>query len=580
MKGQPGRPGHAGRPARRPATRGPVVALGLGLTVILTALVLPPVVALIRESVWQPASSSTPAGWTLDHYRRLASSDLAELAGNSLLFAAGSTVVSLVFGGILAWIVERTNAPFRGLAYLTTLVSMGTPYVLYVTAWLFLFGRAGPVNSLFRAVTGSEGTLIDVYSLTGMIAIEGLLWSPLVFLLMSATFRAANADLEEAARMSGASVLTTLRRVSLPMAAPAIVALSMLVFIRNLEAFEVPALVGLPGDVRVLTTDIFLSIKTVPPDLGHASAFSALMLAFVAVLLLLYGRLSRRAERFHTVTGKGFRPRALDLGRWRGAAGAIVLGNFMIVLALPLGALIWIATQPFIRPIGWDGLSTLTWRNFEAVVVSSYYGELVVNTVLAAGSAALIVVACAALAAWFAARRMPFGRVIDQLMTTPLVFPGIVLGVAVLQVLLRLPLPVYGTLWAIIFAFVIRFLPYGMRYAYAGTMQIHRELEEAASVSGASSLRVFQRIVVPLVSPALVAAGLFVFLLGAKELTMAILLASPTSQTMAVAMFDLWVNGQAGELAALGILWTGLMSAVAGTFYAVAGRRGLAATDH
>ncbi len=570
---------------RHQAARTTLGALGFGLTVVLAALVIPPVVALVRESVAGPVSFSGSAGggsggWTLEHYRRLASSDVVELARNSLLFAAGSTVVSLLFGGVLAWIVERTNAPFRRLAYLTTLVSMGTPYILYVTAWLFVFGRAGPVNSLFRALTGSDGVLFNVYSLTGMVAIEGLLWSPLVFLLMSATFRAANADLEEAARMSGAGVLATLRRVSLPMAAPAIVALAMLVFIRNLEAFEVPALVGLPGDVRVLTTDIFLSIKTVPPDLGHASAFSAIMLAFVALLLLLYGRLSRRAERFHTVTGKGFRPRALDLGRWRTVAGAIVVGNFLIVLALPLGALMWIATQPFMRPVGLDGLSTLTWRNFEAVAGSPYYAELVVNTVLAAGGAALVVVAFAAVAAWFAARRLPFGRTIDQLMTTPLVFPGIVLGVAVLQVLLRLPLPVYGTLWAIVVAFVIKFLPYGMRYAYAGTMQVHRELEEAAGVSGASPLRQFQRIVVPLVSPALVAAGLFVFLLGAKELTMAILLASPTSQTMAVAMFDLWVNGQAGELAALGILWTALMSAVAGTFYVVAGRRGLAVTDH
>ena len=165
---------------------------------------------------------------------------------------------------------------------------------------------------------------------------------------------------------------------------------------------------------------------------------------------------------------------------------------------------------------------------------------------------------------------------LDQLATLPLVFPGIVLGVAVMQVFLRVPIPVYGTIWIILWAFVIRYLPYGMRYSYAGILQLHRELEEAAGVAGASAFEGLRRIVVPLLTPALAAGWLFIFLLGARVLSLPILLAGPNSQTIAVAMYDMWTNGQGTELAALGLLWTAFMTAIAGAFYVFSRRHGIA----
>ena len=237
---------------------------------------------------------------------------------NSLVFAAGSAVVALVFGWISAWIVERTNTPFKALAYLTAIISLGTPFILCVGAWLLFFGKAGPVNQLFRHLTGATGVLINIYSMPGMVLVEGFLWSPLAFLLVGATLRNANPELEEAARVSGASVWQTIRRVTMRLSLPSILALAMLVFIRAIEAFEVPALVGLPGRISVLTTDIYSNmVASAPPDLGGASALSVLMLLLVLVLLYVYGRLSRNAERFATITGKGFRPRPFDLGRLR-----------------------------------------------------------------------------------------------------------------------------------------------------------------------------------------------------------------------------------------------------------------------
>ena len=421
--------------ARR--VRRPLWLAGFLLAAFLAILVLPPIAILLEGGLSHADARGGFSAWTLDHYRKLFTRDLLELLLNSTVFAAGATTISLAIGGALAWLVERTNTPFKKIAYATTIISLGTPYVLYVTAWLFLFGRAGPFNDLYRTLTGARDSLINIYSLGGMIMIEGLLWSPLVFLLMASTFRAANADLEEAARMSGAGALDTLLRVTLPMAKPATLALALFVFIRNVEAFEVPALVGLPGNVRVLTTDIYLSIRTVPPDHGHASAFSTLLLLAVGVLLHFYGRLSRNAERFHSVTGKGYRPRPFDLGVWRWLGAAIVLLNFALILLLPMLALLWLSLQRFVRPISLDGFKSLSLRNFQAVFSSPSYIELTANTLTAAAGAALIVVALSLVAAWFAARRKPFGQVVDQLMTMPLIFPGVVLAVAMLQIALR-----------------------------------------------------------------------------------------------------------------------------------------------
>ena len=553
---------------------GPTWALSLGAFVVLAALVLPPLTVLVQVSLTEVNADGSAGAFTWRHYAELlADTHLYASAVNSLVFAGCATGVSLVFGGVLAWVVERTNAPFKGLAYLTTIISLGTPYILYVTAWLFLLGRAGPFNDLWRQATGGTGQLLNVYSLWGMVLVEGFLWSPLVFLLLSATFRAANAEMEEAARMSGASILDTVWRISLKLAWPAILAMALFVFIRNLEAFDVPVLVGTPGRVSLLTTDIYLATKEVPPRLGHASAFSVLLVGIVGVLLLLFGRVSRRAERYASVTGKGFRPRPFDLGRARWVGGVLILVNFVLVLGLPLLALLWTAFSPFMRPIRWAGFGTLTVKNFAAVFHVPAYVDLAINTLLVAAGAASAAVAITTVAAWIAARRRGGGVALDQLSTLPLVFPGIVLGVAMMELALRAPFPLYGTLWLIALGFTVRYLPYGMRYAYSGVLQIHRELEEAGGVAGAGPIGVLRRVVVPLLSPALLSAWLFIFLIAAKELSMAVLLAGPSSQTMAVAMFDLWANGQGGELSALGLLWALLMTVFAGAFHVLA-RRG------
>jgi iron(III) transport system permease protein len=543
------------------------------LIVVLAALVVPPLFFLLQGSVIIAGPANEATRWGLENFQNvLGGRRFVATTLNSLWFAAGSAVIALVVGWVMAWIVERTNAPLKGLAYVTAIISLGTPYILYVSAWLLVFGKAGPVNQLYRTLTGSTDVLINIYSMPGMVLVEGFLWSPLAFLLVGATLRNANPELEEAARVSGAGVWATIRRVTMRLSLPAIMALAMLVFIRAIEAFEVPALVGLPGRISVLTTDIYTNMMArAPPDLGGSSALSVLMLCLVLVLLYAYGKLSRHAERFATITGKGFRPRPFDLGRLRYVAAAILVVDFVLLLVVPMAMLGWISLLPFFAPVSAASFKLISLNNYRTVLASDHV-ELMMNTMLVAVATATFAVALTFFAAWLAVRRAPGGWLVERLATIPLVFPGLVLGIAVMQVFLRLPIPLYGTIGILIWAFVINYLPYGMRYSSSGMLQIHRELEEAAAVCGASALTRLRRIVAPLLAPALVAGWLFIFLMATRVLSLAILLAGPRSQTMAVAMFDLWGNGQGTELAALGLMWSMLMAMIAVVFYVLARR--------
>ncbi|MCC6197904.1 MAG: iron ABC transporter permease [Burkholderiales bacterium] len=574
--------GHVGPRARgRPGPLGASGVLALAMVAVLGLLVVPPLVVLVQNSVSIPLADGSHGGFTWTHYAKLLTDPkLYASSTNSVVFALLSTIVALVLGGLLAWVVERTNAPLRGLAYLTAIISMGMPLILYVLSWIYLFGRAGPLNDIYRRLSGSQDLLFNVHSMGGMVMIEAFSWVPLVFLLFSATFRSANAEMEEAARVSGASLFAMIRRISLRLARPAMLATALFVFIRSLEAFDVPTLIGRPAKINLLTSDIFFSIRAVPPDIGHASAFSVMLTLVIAVLMYFYGRIARHADRYATVTGKGFRPRSLDLGWARWLGGALVIFVFLVVLALPMVALAWVSFQPFVRAMRWEALFSMTLANYAAVFREAAYLNLTLNTLVAAAAAATLTMLLMLLTGWLVARRKPAATLLDQLTTLPLLLPGIVLGVALMELALRSPIPIYGTLWVIVFAFVIRYMPYGMRYTFSGVLQIHRELEEAAHVAGASTLIALRRIVVPLLLPALAAGWLFVFLNAARELSIPVLLAGPDSQTMAVAIYEQSTQGQFSELAALGLLWTLLMTVFAVWFYYLVRRQSIGGQGH
>jgi len=403
-----------------------------------------------------------------------------------------------------------------------------------------------------------------------MILIEGFGFAPLAFLLMSAVLRSADASMEEAAIMSGAGLLKTFRAITLRLSAPGLAAVLLLFFIRAVESFEVPALVGLAGNVTVLTTSIFQSERSVsPPSQGEAAAYSVCLLLIVALLLWWYGRLARHAHRYQTITGKGYRARLVDLGRARYFTALLLLLIFALAIVLPVAMLAFTSLQPFYEGPSADSLARLTLDNYRTVLEPGSFRDAVANTLVLGAATATLVVPLTAICAWLAARRWRGAWLLDQLATAPLVFPALVMSVAFLNVFVNLPLPLYGTLLSIVIASVVRHLPYGMRYAYAGVLQIHAELEEAAVAAGAGPSRVFVRVVLPLIAAALVSCWLFVFLLTVQSVALPLLLAGPGTELVAVTLFDLWQNGQVTELAAMGVLWLAFATAVGACFHVI-----------
>jgi len=544
------------------------------LTVLFCVSIIPPFVFLAYSSLHELDPSGAFGAFTFGHFAAIFSSrTFNSVLVNSAVYSLGSALLALVIGAGQAWLAERTDASLRQVLYVASIVSLGIPYVLYIVAWILLLGKAGPVNAFLQGTFGGVGPYINIYSLGGMIFVEGLLWSPLAFLLLSPVFRNSDASFEEAASICGAGLFSTLRHITLGMARPALLALGLLVFIKASESFEVPALVGLPGSTRVLTSTIYQRLTLdMPPDVGSASAFGVLLLAVMAVLLQIYGRVAAQTHRYQTVTGKGFRPRVIRLGRWRHSAGALIVAIPFVVVVVPLATILWAALLPYYQPFSIKAFPLLGFGNFEQVLNSQSFRGAIVNSLVLGGAAATLVTAIAAVAGWCVARRVPGSRLLDTLAALPLVFPAIVLGLAFLEIFVHAGSRIYGSLLSLVIVSVVAYMPYGLRYAQLGVIQIHPELEEAAAIAGARQGGAFVRVVLPLLLPALISCWLFVFLLAVRAVSLMLLLAGPDSQVVAVALFDFWNNGQIGELAALGCVWTAIMTVFSTAFLVVARR--------
>jgi iron(III) transport system permease protein len=554
-----------------------VTCVMIAVLLVTGYLVLPPLYSVVQTSLFTTRLTGEIDQFTLQYYRNLLS-ELRVLGPllNTLYFALGASLLATLLGGSVAWIVTRTDAPLRGLGYFTAFASFGTPFILYTIGWLLLLGKAGPINSWLKAWLDQSGPVINVYSLLGMIFIESLLWSPFVFLMLAAAFRSMDPSLEEASAVCGARLWQTMRRVSLRLMLPAFFSVVLLIFIRSFESFEIPALVGLPGDIRVLTTSIYLDAQKLPPQYGNAGAFSVLLMFIVAATLYLYFRITREGDRFHTVTGKGYRPTVIHLGRWRYLAASGLFLYSVVLLVLPFLIILWASLLPFYIQPSFEALGKFTLKNYITALHFPKITDSIKNSILLGLGSASAVMVLTLFASWLLVRTKIRGRwLLDLLTTLPLLFPGIVMGLAILRFYLLVPIPVYGTLWILWIAFVTRYIPYGIRYTHSGLLQLHKELEEASYVSGASWSGSMRRIVLPLITPSFLGGWVFIFLLSAKELSMSVLLVSPQTPVVSVAIFELWENAQVGELAAFGVIWSAILVSVAIVYYLIARRYGV-----
>jgi len=549
-----------------------VVILTVALLAYLTGV---PLYFLIHDTF------SGPDGFTLDHFGRAYGNDsgAGEMLYNSVVFAVGSALLSLVVGGTLAYLHVRTDVRYKGLLFIASFGPLIIPGFLYTAAWIFIADPGiGLVNTLF--LTPLFGVDISIFSMGGMIWVQGLHHAPIAFLLMFAAFRAMDPSLEESALMSGAPRRVVLRRITVPMLRPAILGAVLLVFIQSLEAFEVPALLGLQSGVYVFTSRIYLELRSFPVDYGATGAYAIALLGIAVIGVLLSAFLSRDVTKYQTISGKAFRPRPMELGGARTAVNTGVLVYFVIALVLPLVVLVYASLLPFYRGPSVETLRSLSLVNYQRVIDLPAALTALQNTFVLGIATATATMLLTAVAAWLVVRtKAPGRRLVDLLTFSPLVVPGLVFGLALSFVYLRTPLPIYGTLLILLIAYTTKFLPFGMRYASVAMVQASGELEESALVSGASRMTIFRRVLLPLASSGMIAGWIYVLVISFRELSASILLYSPGNEVISVLIFDQFNKGEFTVVAAMGVIMIAILVVLVLIAYRLGARVGVRTDD-
>ena len=520
-------------------------------------LSLVPLVFLLWQSFLTPQTASRPAVFTLDNFRTAYfSAETFRLFFNSVQFATGTAIFSLCLGTGLAWMNERTNTPFKRLFFALSIIPLVIPGILFTVSWILLGSpKIGILNAWLQWLFDTDRVFIDIYTMTGMIFVEGLHYSPMAFLLMTAAFRSMDPSLEESALMSGASILQIAWKITLKLAWPAAAGSLLILLVRALESFEVPALLGLPVGIQVYTSAIYQAIHQYPSQIGLAAAYAITLLLITCVGIYLQSRLAYHSSRFSTVTGKGFRPRTVDLGGWRYFTAGLFILYFVVIVLLPFLVLVWSSLQRFYSPPSWAALSRVSLDSYRTILDYPQFWSTVSNSLILSFTTTTAVMLMGAIISWVIVRTKIPGRwLLDNIASLPLVFPGLVLGLSIMICYLYIDIGVYGTLWIMLIAYVTRFLPYGTRYVSTSMLQIHKELEESAAMSGASWAMTFRRVVLPLLKPGLLAGWIYVLIVSIRELSSSILLYSPGTEVVSIMIWELWQNGQYVELSALGVM--------------------------
>jgi len=536
-------------------------ALVFALALVLALLVLYPLAWLFAGS-FAPPTGAVDQTFSLEGYRRALTDVQARNAVVTTLWLSfARALAAVVLAVFLAWAITRTNVPGARLFHGLMLVSFFLPNLPQVLAWTFLLSpRTGTLNVFLRSLTGTDATTgpFNIYSYEGIIFIGVLTWSGFLYLFIAPAFRAVDASLEEAARMSGANGFRTIMRISIPLLMPAVIGAFGLAFIRMVESFETELLLGTPAQIYVFTTQIYAYIaRELTPQYPPAIALSTLFVALVLLLVLLQRRVLG-GRSFVTISGKDHRRAPADLGRWKWVLLAVLVAFNVIHLALPLGSLVLGSVQRSIVQFRIDGFTLDHWK----ILLGSDMGRAVGNTIVVGLSAAVIAIALVSIVSYVVTRTTFRGRQTLEILTwVPYMVPSFVLGVGFLWAALKgnpLPWVLYGTHAVLVIALVVRFIPLGSRLMNGTMVQLAKELEEASRMSGASFVSTFRRIVLPLLSPAIGIGILMFIVIAIRDLSTIILLYGPGSTMLSVVFYANWRSGTLEDAAVIGLLMAGI----------------------
>ncbi|MDP2645730.1 MAG: iron ABC transporter permease [Desulfobacterales bacterium] len=541
--------------------------LFLGAVIALTLyIVLTPLYFLIWNSFHLAPSPVEQAPLGLRNYI-VAYFDIStwKMFVNTLWFTMGSVSIGLTLGVIFAWLLERTNIPLKVSLYALVPLPMIIPGMLSAIAWILLLSpRIGVINLSVKKILGLDKAFFDIYTIYGMFFVEGLRMVPTMFLMMVGAFRSMDPSLEEAGATSGSNNWDTARRITFPLMLPAILSAAMYSFTGGIQAFAIPGVIGLTAGIQVFSTKIFLATRSVPVNYSLASTYAVIFVVISAVVMVVYSRVTKRVEKYATITGKGYRPRVIDLGVLRYVAAGLIMLYVFLALILPTMILIWGSLRPFYQV---PTLARLKQISLEAYRSALGYPQIYLalkNTVMVMLASATLNTLLGSLISWIVVRTKMRGRNLFDVFTfLPHGVPSTVIGLALLIVYLRLDfIPIYGTLWIIILAFCTRYMTFSVRTMNAAMRQIHGELEEAASASGATWSRMFLKITMPLLAPSLVSVWVWTAMHGARELSAAIMLSSPGTTVLSVIIWDLWEEGMVPETCVMGVFLIFFMAIV------------------
>jgi iron(III) transport system permease protein len=551
----------------RMAVRNYLSRKGISISPFLPMALIPMValIAIVIVFVWVSFQTGTlgtgEAEYTTENYRSLFGDDFVlEVLENTLIFAISTTFVSLAIGLPIAWITERTTIRPKELIYAMMTTGLLVPPIFIGMGWTFIaHQRIGFVNKALMGMFGLKTGPINIESPAGMGLIEGLTLAPLAFVLSVQVFRTMNPALEEAALTSGLSFKRTLWRVTLPLARPAILAALIYIFVIGLATFDIPAVIGMSSNIFVFSTYVFT--EAFPPDglpeYGIPAALGTAMVLVAALLTVWYVQMLRRSQRYQVITGKGYRAKEIPIGRWVIGCWIFISTYFFIGLLLPVLLVAFMAFQPYITPPTWEAFSNATLLNFREMNWE-YVFRGVKNTIILMALVPPIILVFAFCISWLVIRsRSSMRYILEFGAFLPHTIPRVVVSVGALLLslyFLRNYLPIYGTVWILVAVYVIVWLPFGTRALNSSMIQIHKELEEAAHVSGLSKGRTVQSIMFPLLRPTLFSVWIWTGMLVYREMTVAVFLVSQDNVTLPAIVWGRWTQGAPTSAAAITVM--------------------------
>jgi len=496
-----------------------------------------------------------------------------EVIANTLIFVLSASLLSTVLALFLAYLNTRTDIPFKGMFRIISIVPMMIPHLLFAVSWALLLNPSnGLLNLALKQTFGLDQAPFNIYSLGGMILVEGLLELPIAYLIIAPAMASFDVALEESSRVCGAGTWRTLVRVTLPVLRPAILAAFTLGVVRSMASFAVPSMIGMPGRVQVLATHLYEMIATgFATDYGKAAAVGMSVLVASVTLIVVYRALTAESEKFVTVSSRGFRPSVIELGRARlplfGLVGLLSCG----LVVLPVAVLLYTSFVPYSMVPSARAFSLMSLRHWTAVLEDPISLLALKNSLFLAVVGATLGVILSIFVAYVIVKvKSRAAGLLESLSYLSFSFPGIVIGVGFMWFFVQTPL--YATIWALLLGYIATYLPYGIRPMSSAFVQIHSHLEESSLVCGAGPLLTMRRIIVPLLMPGIVSGWILMASMFVRELTLSIVLSRPGTEVLAVQILRFSEDGLWGKLSALGMVMI-LISTVLVILATVVGNR-------